>query len=195
MNRKRIPILKEREEREREKAREKEREEAERPARSVSLKIHCPVFNHFKNTIVCSLCCALRDRCKDFQRFYDENRAAQDASVASYIESHRRLPPESLLIIQYRLEVLRKMKEDTYIWIDQDDRAEVMTFDQVLQAAEDGRKPKHIFLTKQELALRYQLVPKTRREEVGGPKPVDQPKSPDEELTEDRPKKRGRAVA
>jgi hypothetical protein len=170
-------------------------------AAAPSLKIHCPVFNHIKNTIVCSVCCELRDKCKEFQKFYEENRAAQDASVNAYIESHHRLPPGSLLVIQYSLEVIRKMS-DTYVWIDQDDRAEVMTFEQVLQAAETGRKPKHIFLTKQELALRYQLVPKNRREDAvkdtkSTPKAVELPKAGEEE--DDKPKKRptgtGKAVA
>ncbi len=53
---------------------------------------------------------------------------------------------------------------DTYVWIGQNDLAEVMTYEQILQAADEGRKPKHIFLTKQELVLRYQLVPKSRQE-------------------------------
>lgn len=54
---------------------------------------------------------------------------------------------------------------DKYIWIGQDDLAQVMTLEQVLEAAEGGRKPKHIFQVKQELMLRYQLIPKNRREE------------------------------
>jgi hypothetical protein len=134
---------------------------AEAPKKS--LKIYCPVYNHIKDTIVCSLCCSLRDRCREFQQFYQENRAAQDASVNDYIESHRHLPPGSLLTIRYQLEVLRTMS-DTYVWIGQNDLAEVMTYEQILQAADEGRKPKHIFLTKQELVLRYQLVPKSRQE-------------------------------
>lgn len=130
-----------------------------------TLRIHCPVFNHYKNTIVCSLCCTLRDRCKEFQDFYSLHRAEQNQAVDSYIAKHRRLPPDSLLMIQYRLEVKEKMS-DTYIWIGQDDLAQVMTLEQVLQAAEDGRKPKHIFQVKQELMLRYQLIPKNRRDTV-----------------------------
>ncbi len=129
-----------------------------------ALRIHCPVFNHYKNTIVCSLCCTLRDRCKDFQSFYTLHREEQDQAVDSYIAKHRKLPPDSLLMIQYRLEVKGKMN-DTYIWIGQDDLAQVMTLEQVLQAAEDGRKPKHIFQVKQELMLRYQLIPKNRRDD------------------------------
>src|SRR5438445_7413128 len=102
------------------------------PPASHNLKIYCPVYNHIKNTIVCSLCCPLRDRCQDFQQFYEANRAAQDASVSEYIQSHRRLPPGSLLIIQYSLEVLKKKMNDTYIWIGADDRAEVLTYEQIL---------------------------------------------------------------
>jgi hypothetical protein len=167
-----------------------------------SLKIHCPAFNHIKNTIVCSLCCSLRDRCKEFQQFYAINREAQDDVVNDYILSHSRLPSDSLLIIQYSLVVLRKMN-DTYIWIDKDDRAEVLTLEQVLLAAEEGRKPKYIFLAKQELALRYQLVPKSRREEspvkAASPLKVEVPKNDsksDSLDTEDKRKKRqGKAVA
>lgn len=165
-----------------------------------SLKIYCPVFNHIKNTIVCSLCCSIRDKCKDFQKFYSINQEAQEAAVADYIESHHRLPPGSLLTIQYILEVVRSMS-DTYVWIDQDDRAEVMSYEQVLQAAENGRKPKYIFLTKQELMLRYQLVPKNRQEtakETTKPlKVADLPVAPDiSDETQDHPKKRsGKAVA
>ncbi|KAF0222634.1 MAG: hypothetical protein FD167_4992 [bacterium] len=164
-----------------------------------SLKIYCPVFNHIKNTIVCSLCCPLRDKCKDFQQFYAINREAQEAAVADYIESHHRLPPGSLLTIQYVLEVLRNMS-DTYVWIDQDDRAEVMSYEQILQAAENGRKPKYIFLTKQELMLRYQLVPKSRQEtakEVTKPlKVADLPITEASDESQDHHKKRsGKAVA
>lgn len=162
-----------------------------------SLKIYCPVFNHIKNTIVCSLCCSVRDKCKDFQQFYSINYEAQESAVAEYIESHHRLPPGSLLSIQYTLEVLRNMS-DTYVWIDQDDRAEVMNYEQVLLAAENGRKPKHIFLTKQELMLRYQLVPKSRQETTGT-KPLnksDLPATETNEETQENPKKRsGKAVA
>jgi hypothetical protein len=174
---------------------------AKEPSPLNSLKIHCPVFNHIKNTIVCSLCCPLRDKCKEFQHFYSENSAAQDAIVNNYIETHSRLPSDSLLIIQYSLEVLRKMN-DTYIWIGKDDRAEVLTLEQVLLAAEEGRKPKHIFLAKQELALRYQLIPKSRRDEApikaapikAAPEPVAAEAASVE--TEDRRKKRsGKAVA
>jgi hypothetical protein len=164
-----------------------------------SLKIYCPVFNHIKNTIVCSLCCSLRDKCKDFQSFYSINREAQEAAVAEYIESHHSLPPGSLLTIQYVLEVLRNMS-DTYVWIDQDDRAEVMSYEQILQAAENGRKPKYIFLTKQELMLRYQLVPKNRQEtikEVTKPlKAADLPVVEASDESQDHTKKRsGKAVA
>jgi hypothetical protein len=181
-------------------------EPAPAPAKTESLKIYCPVFNHIKNTIVCSLCCSLRDRCKEFQQFYQENRVAQDASVNDYIESHRRLPPGSLLIIQYSLEVVKKHMSDTYVWIGQDDRAEVMTMEQILQAADEGRKPKHIFLTKQELVLRYQLVPKSRQEnskdnvketvKTSAPKAVEMPKAeePHDDSDEKR-KKRGRTAA
>lgn len=164
-----------------------------------SLKIYCPVFNHIKNTIVCSLCCSLRDKCKDFQKFYSINHEAQEAAVADYIESHHQLPQGSLLTIQYILEVLRNMS-DTYVWIDQDDRAEVMNYEQILQAAENGRKPKYIFLTKQELMLRYQLVPKNRQEtakETTKPlKATDLPISEISEENQEQPKKRsGKAVA
>ncbi|MEW6737087.1 MAG: hypothetical protein AB1489_37720 [Acidobacteriota bacterium] len=137
---------------------------AEKPA--LSLKIYCPVYQHYKNTIVCSLSCSLRDRCRDFQQFYQENRAAQDAVVSAYIERNRKLPADSLLVIQYSLEVVRKNMSDTYVWIGQDGKAQVMTYDELIQVAENGEKPKHIFLVKQELALRYQLVPKSRVEET-----------------------------
>jgi hypothetical protein len=165
-----------------------------------SLKIHCPVFNHIKNTIVCSLCCELRDRCKEFQEFYQQNQEAQDAIVSDYIETHSRLPSDSLLIIQYSLEVLRKKMSDTYIWIGKDDRAEIFTLEQVLQAADEGRKPKHIFLAKQELALRYQLVPKSRQE--APPKatpikaaPVEAAEAAPAETEDKRKKRSGKAVA
>lgn len=162
-----------------------------------SLKIYCPVFNHIKNTIVCSLCCSIKHKCQDFQKFYAENQAAQEVAVAEYIETHHSLPSNSLLIIQYRLEVLRNMS-DTYVWIDQDDRAEVMTFEQVLQAAENGRKPKHIFLTKQELMLRYQLVPKNRQEATSTTRPLKASELATletEESQEQTKKRTGKAVA
>jgi hypothetical protein len=163
-----------------------------------SLKIYCPVFNHIKNTIVCSLCCSLKSKCKEFQQFYSKHQAEQEAAVDEYIQSHRSLPPNSLLTIQYILEVLKNMS-DTYVWIDQDDKAEVMTFEQVLQAADSGRKPKHIFLTKQELMLRYQLVPKNRAEtpkETTKPLPKISDVQPETEDTQEPAKKRsGKAVA
>lgn len=178
---------------------------------TLSLKIYCPVFNHIKNTIVCSLCCAVRDKCRDFQQFYQQNQEAQDKVVDDYIQSHRRLPSGSLLTIQYILEVIKDKMSDTYVWIDQDDRADVMTMEQVMQAAESGRKPKHIFLTKQELMLRYQLVPRTREgkettketiKEIAkeatkiGPKAIEAPLELEEEIIEEKGKKRqGKAVA
>ena len=98
---------------------------------------------------------------------------------------------------------------DTCIWIEQDDRAEVMSYEQVLQAAEDGRKAKHIFLAKQELMLRYQLVPKARRDElpvkekadkaekvtakvIEGPKAPEAVEAPDN-IEDKRRKRAGRA--
>lgn len=164
-----------------------------------SLKIYCPVFNHIKNTIVCSLCCSIKSKCKEFQQFYSLHHAEQEASVDEYIKSHRSLPPNSLLTIQYTLEVLRNMS-DTYVWIDQDDRAEVMTMEQILQAADSGRKPKHIFLTKQELMLRYQLVPKNRTESTKEntkplPKISDLPTEASEDNQEPAKKRSGKAVA
>ena len=87
---------------------------------------------------------------------------------------------------------------DTYVWIDQDDRAEVMTFEQVLQAAENGRKPKYIFLTKQELMLRYQLVPKNRQETTSTTRPLkasELPSTETEDSQEQTKKRTGKAVA
>jgi len=59
-----------------------------------------------------------------------------------------------------RLEVKREMSEAIFIWVDKDDRAELVETPEVLRRAERGQKPKHIYKVSQEMELRYQLVPR-----------------------------------
>ncbi|MEJ7714071.1 MAG: hypothetical protein WKF84_30545 [Pyrinomonadaceae bacterium] len=111
-----------------------------------------------------------RTRCRDFALFYDGNREAVDTLAANYFQAQnnnqsksvRALPllavppvePVGLL----RLEVKREMS--AYVWVGQDDRAEVMELDELLRRAENGTKAKHIFKVAQEMELRFQLVPR-----------------------------------
>jgi hypothetical protein len=52
------------------------------------------------------------------------------------------------------------MSEAIFIWVDKDDRAELVETPEVLRRAERGQKPKHIYKVSQEMELRYQLVPR-----------------------------------
>ena len=54
------------------------------------------------------------------------------------------------------------MAESVYIWIDKEDRAELLETAEVLRRAERGQKAKHIYRVAQEMELRYQLVPRKR---------------------------------
>jgi hypothetical protein len=54
------------------------------------------------------------------------------------------------------------MAESVYIWIDKEDRAEMLETAEVIRRAERGQKAKHIYRVAQEMELRYQLVPRKR---------------------------------
>jgi hypothetical protein len=151
------------------------------------LQLYCNRYGHFKDALVCSVNCVYRTRCNDFALFYDDNRAEVDALVSDYYAARRvqkgpgrydayggaqeenpaapgRAPvarPEELRKL-IRLEVLREMAESVYIWIDKEDRAELLETAEVLRRAERGQKAKHIYRVAQEMELRYQLVPRKR---------------------------------
>ena len=147
------------------------------------LKLYCNRYGHFKDALVCSVNCAFRTRCNDFALFYDEHRAEVDALVSDYYDARRgqsetRAAQDSTLTrIQpvarpeemrklIRLEVLREMAESFYIWIDKEDRAELLETADVLRRAERGQKAKSIYRVSQEMELRYQLVPRKRIEKA-----------------------------
>ncbi|HEX8723335.1 MAG TPA: hypothetical protein VF736_22145 [Pyrinomonadaceae bacterium] len=146
------------------------------------LKLYCNRYGHFKDALVCSVNCVYRTRCNDFALFYDERRAEVDALVSDYYDARRgqagagpgaaakdstlahiqpvARPEEMRKLI--RLEVLREMAEALYIWIDKEDRAELLETTEVLRRAERGQKAKNIYRVSQEMELRYQLVPRKR---------------------------------
>jgi hypothetical protein len=150
---------------------------------AMRLKLYCNRYGHFKDALVCSVNCVYRTRCNDFALFYDERRAEVDALVSDYYDARReqegRKPdakaaedsalahvrpvarPEELRKL-IRLEVLREMAEALYIWIDKEDRAELLETNEVLKRAERGQKAKNIYRVSQEMELRYQLVPRKR---------------------------------
>ena len=151
----------------------------------MSLKLYCNRYGHFKDALVCSVNCAFRTRCNDFALFYDEHRAEVDTLVSDYYDARRgqaesptRATKDSTLVhIQpvarpeemrklIRLEVLRVMAESFYIWIDKEDRAELLETADVLRRAERGQKAKSIYRVAQEMELRYQLVPRKRIEKA-----------------------------
>ena len=149
----------------------------------MSLKLYCNRYGHFKDPLVCSVNCAFRTRCNDFALFYDEHRAGVDALVSDYYDARRgqseprgaddstltrtgpvARPEEMRKLI--RLEVLREMAESFYIWIDKEDRAELLETADVIRRAERGQKAKSIYRVSQEMELRYQLVPRKRIEKA-----------------------------
>jgi len=150
------------------------------------LKLYCNRYGHFKDAIVCSVNCAFRTRCNDFALFYDEHRAEVDALVSDYYDARRgrtqddapRAAKDSTLVhVQpvarpeemrklIRLEVLREMAESFYIWIDKEDRAELLETADVIRRAERGQKAKGIYRVSHEMELRYQLVPRKRIEKA-----------------------------
>jgi hypothetical protein len=150
------------------------------------LKLYCNRYAHFKDALVCSVSCVYRTRCDDFALFYDGHRSDVDALVADYYDARREREgqegtgaaspdlrprvapvarPEELRKL-IRLEVLREMAEALYIWIDKEDRAELLETGEVLRRAERGQKAKHIYRVSQEMELRYQLVPRKRIEKA-----------------------------
>jgi len=147
------------------------------------LKLYCNRYGHFKDALVCSVNCVYRTRCNDFALFYDEHRPEVDGLVSDYYDARRgqsepRAAKDSTLVhIQpvarpeemrklIRLEVLREMAESFYIWIDKEDRAELLETADVLRRAERGQKAKSIYRVAQEMELRYQLVPRKRIEKA-----------------------------
>jgi hypothetical protein len=152
------------------------------------LKLYCNRYGHFKDALVCSVSCVYRTRCNDFALFYDEHRADVDALVSDYYDTRReqegqlksnRAASNNLKLVQIapvarpeelrkliRLEVLREMAESLYIWIDKEDRAELLETIEVLKRAERGQKAKHIYRVSQEMELRFQLVPRKRIEKA-----------------------------
>jgi hypothetical protein len=154
--------------------------------RAMRLKLYCNRYGHFKDALVCSVNCAFRTRCNDFALFYDEHRGEVDALVSDYYDARRGEGAEkpraaandsTLVRIQpvarpeelrklIRLEVLREMADAFYIWIDKEDRAELLETADVLRRAERGQKAKSIYRVAQEMELRYQLVPRKRIEKA-----------------------------
>ena len=149
----------------------------------MSLRLYCNRFAHMKDALVCSVSCVYRTRCRDFALFYDEHRAEVDASVADYYAARQRatkepapepnarrlvvLPPVATPLSMgalIRLEVKREMAEAMYIWVDKEDRAELLGHDEVIRRAERGSKAKSIYKVSQEMELRFQLVPRKRIE-------------------------------
>jgi len=149
------------------------------------LKLYCNRYTHFKDALVCAVSCVYRTRCHDFALYYDGHREEVDALVSDYYDARRDqavrpaaqgaesphphlVPvarPEELRKL-IRLEVLREMAESLYIWIDKEDRAELLETQEVLRRAERGQKAKHIYRVAQEMELRYQLVPRKRIEKA-----------------------------
>ncbi|HEV2704863.1 MAG TPA: hypothetical protein VGV59_03005, partial [Pyrinomonadaceae bacterium] len=150
----------------------------------MGLKLYCNRYTHFKDALVCSVNCVYRTRCQDFALFYDEHRAEVDALVADYYAARlaqgtrtpseaqaesesRHLPlapvarPTDMRAL-IRLEVKREMAEAMFIWVDKEDRAELLELEEVLRRAERGSKAKSIYKVAQEMELRFQLVPRKR---------------------------------
>ncbi|MCA1633997.1 MAG: hypothetical protein LC802_09850 [Acidobacteria bacterium] len=152
----------------------------------MSLRLYCNRYGHFKDALVCSVNCAYRTRCDDFALFYGEHKAEVDDLVGDYYAARRaqterpadRSPRDAALVHiapvarpqELRkliiLEVLREMAESVYIWIDKEDRAELLGTGEVLRRAERGQKAKHIYQVTREMELRYQLVPRKRIEKA-----------------------------
>ena len=150
------------------------------------LKLYCNRYAHFKDALVCSVNCVYRTRCHDFALFYDEHREGVDALVDDYYAARRESdkgsqkparrdptqahvpaiaqPTDLRTLIS--LEVKREMAEALYIWIDKEDRAELIETPEVLRRAERGHKAKHIYKVAQEMELRFQLVPRKRIEKA-----------------------------
>ncbi len=152
------------------------------------LKLYCNRYGHFKDALVCSVNCLYRTRCQDFALFYDDHREGVDAVVGDYFAARRQssvssapkpvtsrqlpvhsdtrvaMPTEMRALI--RLEVKKEMAEATYIWIDKEDRAELISTEEVLRRAERGAKAKSIYKVAQEMELRFQLVPRKRIEKA-----------------------------
>ena len=148
------------------------------------LRLYCNRYGHFKDALVCSVNCVYRTRCHDFALYYDAHRAEVDAEVSDYYDARRTgrgddapparaasaaesappHPPRLVTPVEMRalirLEVKREMSEAIFIWVDKDDRAELVETPEVLRRAERGQKPKHIYKVSQEMELRYQLVPR-----------------------------------
>ncbi len=135
---------------------------------------------------MCSVNCIYRTRCQDFALFYDAHRTEVDALVADYFDARREqtntapplssptrflplapaAPTAAELRALIRLEVKTEMPEAAYIWVDKDDRAELVETAEVLRRAERGAKAKHIYKVSQEMELRFQLVPRKRIEKA-----------------------------
>lgn len=141
------------------------------------MKLYCNRYTHFKDSLVCAVTCQFRKRCPDFALFYAEHHESINARVLSYYAKNgkparqltlygQETPPTALREL-YTLEVKRDMAENiTFIWIDAEDKAEVLDMDDLLRRAERGDKPKHIFRVAQEMELRFQLVPLKRIEDT-----------------------------
>lgn len=143
----------------------------------MSLKLYCNRYAHFKDPLVCSVVCPYRTKCQDFALYYDNRRAEVDDLVARYYAAHGRADdagrtggPATASVAAMRtlirLEVKREMAEATYIWIDKDEKAELLGLDEIIQRAERGAKARNIYKIAQEMELRFQLVPRQRIEKA-----------------------------
>ncbi|HYO64121.1 MAG TPA: hypothetical protein VER08_10865 [Pyrinomonadaceae bacterium] len=148
------------------------------------LRLYCNRYAHMKDALVCSVNCVYRTRCRDFALYYDEHRPEVDAAVTDYYAARRETtatavdalaPTRPLAVLPsvaapvalstlIRLEVKREMAEVMYIWVDKEDRAELLGHEEVLRRAERGSKAKSIFKVSHEMELRFQLVPRKRIE-------------------------------
>jgi hypothetical protein len=121
--------------------------------------------------LVCSVNCIYRTRCDDFALFYDDHKREVDELVTSYLKLRRDRPSEAQTTLEstaslITLEVKRNMAEGSFVWIGEDDRAELLEMGEIILRAERGEKAKHIFKVAQEMEFRFQLVPRKKIEKA-----------------------------
>ena len=142
----------------------------------MGFRLYCNRYGHFRDPIVCSVVCQYRVRCHDFALYYDAHRTDVDSSVVEYYAKQNRtarnerdalattfaFPIEIRKLIN--LEVKREMPISSYIWIDKEGIAELLSLEEIIKRAEKGLQPKSIYKVAQEMELRFQLVPRKRIE-------------------------------
>lgn len=120
--------------------------------------IYCPRNRHFKDVLVCSVSCAHSSKCRPYQDRVHSLDAQDELErrVDRYLEEHPGRFEKC-----YSLEIVKIMKEETYLVFERDGGTKLLSRTELMQLAEKGNRYTRIYRVTHEMELQYRLVPRS----------------------------------